>query len=56
MGNGSQVTQGNGNRDDLYTLEGMIKMNEGYFTIEAWNMIIKLKRPDEEAKPSLTLW
>ena len=24
-----------GNRDDLYTLEGMIEMDEGYFTIEA---------------------
>jgi len=24
-----------GNRDDRYTLEGMIEMDEGYFTIEA---------------------
>jgi len=24
-----------GQRDDLYTLEGMIEMDEGYFTIEA---------------------
>jgi len=23
-----------GNRDEIYTLEGMIEMDEGYFTVE----------------------
>ena len=30
-----KIRKAMGNRDDRYTLEGMIEMDEGYFTIEA---------------------
>src|SRR5690606_2554157 len=32
---GHKIRKAMGNRDDRYTLEGMIEMDEGYFTIEA---------------------
>ena len=33
MGDGTQTPQGDGNRDARYTLEGMIELDEGYFSV-----------------------
>lgn len=39
-----------GNRDDRYTLEGMIEMDEGYFTIEASENDHKTQKEDGVVK------
>lgn len=39
-----------GQRDDRYTLEGMIEMDEGYFTIEASQEAHKTQKADRESK------
>jgi len=42
-------------RDDRYTLEGMIEMDEGYFTIEASEQNHKTQMAVGEIKPNLML-
>ena len=39
-----------GQRDDRYTLEGMIEMDEGYFTIEAAEQVHKTQKAGRGSK------
>ncbi len=39
-----------GKRDDRYTLEGMIEMDEGYFTIEASKLAHKTQKAGRGSK------
>jgi len=39
-----------GQRDDRYTLEGMIEMNEGYFTIKTSKQVHKTQKSSRGSK------
>tara|TARA_R110001592_G_scaffold189482_1_gene434992 strand:- start:378 stop:518 length:141 start_codon:yes stop_codon:yes gene_type:complete len=45
-----------GNRDNRYTLQEMIEMDEGYFTIEASENAHKTQKTERVAKQNLMLW
>lgn len=41
-----------GIRNDRFTLEGMIEMNEGYFTIEVYEHVLSTEKVEVLVKPN----
>jgi hypothetical protein len=50
MGNVHKLRKAMGDRDHRYTLEGMIEMDEGYFTIEASKQAHKTQKAGRGSK------